>query len=189
MLPIALNLNYTHLKFNPIQHIIVASLHFRIAKQQDLSALTAIYNQAIQAQQTADTIPYTVETRLPWFEAHQQEKYPLYAVELQNKTIGYGTLSQYRGGRGSLKGVVEVSYYLDKDCQGQGIGTALLQFLLKAAADLGFQHAYALLLDSNTGSVRLLEKFGFSRWGHLPEIARFEDRICGQFIYGKPLID
>ena len=165
----------------------MSSFQFRLAQRQDLPRLTVIYNQAIQAQQTADTVPYSTEGRLPWLEAHQEEKYPLYVVQWHHQIAGYGTLSKYRGGRGALKGVVEVSYYLDSDFQGRGLGTALLQFLLTTAADLGFQHAYALLLDSNTASVRLLEKFGFHRWGHLPEIAKFGDRICGQFIYGKSL--
>jgi len=33
----------------------------------------------------------------------------------------------------------------------------------------------------------LLEKFGFEKWGHLPDIAIIDDTICGQFIYGKKL--
>ena len=162
-------------------------LQFRLAQLEDLPALTIIYNQAIHARQTADSIPFTAEKRQPWFNTHQNEKYPLYVVLLNGQITGYGTLSKYRGGRGALKGVVEISYYLHQDFQRKGLGTTLLEFLMSTAQQLGFKHAYALLLDSNVGSVRLLEKFGFSKWGHLPEIAEVDGKVCGQFIYGKKL--
>ncbi len=165
----------------------MSDIRFRIAQSKDLPLLTAIYNQAIQAHQTADSIPFTAEERLPWFESHQDHKYPLYVVLHNQEIIGYGTLSKYRGGRGALKGVVEVSYYLDRATQGKGIGTTLLRFLLIVAKRLEFKHAYALLLDSNIESIGLLEKFGFVQWGHLPDIAEREGKICGQFIYGLPL--
>ncbi len=165
----------------------MSDIRFRIAQSKDLPIITRIYNQAIQAQQTADTVLLTAEQRLPWFESHQDGKYPLYVVLQDDETIGYGTLSKYRGGRGALKGVVEVSYYLDQTAQGKGIGTTLLRFLLIVAKRLDFKHAYALLLDSNVESVGLLEKFGFVQWGHLPDIAEREGTTCGQLIYGLPL--
>lgn len=162
-------------------------VRFRIAQSKDLPTLTTIYNQAIHAHQTADSTLFTTEQRQPWFDAHQLKQYPLYVVLLGQQIVGYGTLSKYRGGRGSLRGVVEISYYLEKEFQGHGIGTTLLRFLLVVAKRLEFKHAYALLLDSNLGSVKLLENFGFDRWGHLPEIAERDGTICGQFIYGLRL--
>ncbi len=43
---------------------------------------------------------------------------------------------------------------------------------------------FALLLDINSTSVRLLEKFGFTRWGHMPDVADIDGRECGHLIYG-----
>jgi phosphinothricin acetyltransferase len=43
----------------------------------------------------------------------------------------------------------------------------------------------AILLAWNTGSLRLLEKFGFERWGYLPEVAEFDGKLCGQYYYGR----
>lgn len=34
-------------------------------------------------------------------------------------------------------------------------------------------------------SRRLLEKFGFERWGVLPEVDEFDGRLCGQWYYGR----
>ena len=163
------------------------SFTIRTAKPEDLLALTVIYNQAITARQTADTVPLTTEDRLPWFNSHQQERYPILVLSNDTRTVGYGTLSQYRGGRPSLRNVVEVSYYLHQDFQGRGIGSLLLPYLLMEARKLDFKHAFALLLDNNLASVGLLEKFGFEQWGHFPNIAEIDGKTCGQYYYGKAL--
>ncbi len=36
-------------------------------------------------------------------------------------------------------------------------------------------------------ALSLLEKMGFEKWGHLPNVAEINGEICGQFIYGKDL--
>ena len=161
--------------------------NIRHARTEDLPALITIYNQAVLAHQTADSLPLSVEDRHTWFEAHQHPKYPLFVAINKQGILGYGTLSQYRGGRPALRYVVEVSYYLDQAYQGKGVGTSMLQYLLDAAKVLGFKHAYALLLDTNQSSIRLLEKFDFAKWGHLPNIADIDGEPCGQYIYGKHL--
>ncbi len=163
------------------------ALTIRTAIQSDLPALTTIYNQAILAKQTADTVPFEVSGRQAWFDAHLDPQFPLYTALLDDQIVGYGTLSKYRGGRPALRHVVEISYYLHQSHQGKGIGTRLLQFLLKEAKQLGFQTAYALLLDINIPSVGLLKKLAFQQWGHLPNIAEVDGEICGQYIFGKPL--
>lgn len=159
----------------------------RKAIAADLPRLTAIYNQAIQARQTADTSPMTPIDRQPWFDSHQQPNYPLFVVEKEGIVCGYSTLSQYRGGRPALRYAVEISYYLDKTYQRQGLGSILLQHALATAKKLGFKHAFAILLDTNLPSIGLLEKFGFEKWGHLPEIAEIDDTVCGHLYYGKHL--
>ncbi|MEM6317317.1 MAG: N-acetyltransferase family protein [Bacteroidota bacterium] len=159
----------------------------RLATLADLPALTEIYNQAIRARQTADTIPMTVEDRKPWFVSHQSKQYPLLVAETDNTVQGYATLSQYRGGRPALKYAVEVSYYIHQDHQRKGLGTRLLEAALESSEILGYKHAFAILLDTNKPSIHLLKKFGFEQWGHLPNIAEIDGQICGQYYYGKHL--
>lgn len=159
----------------------------RKALQCDLFTLTEIYNQAILAQQNAETIIKTVAQRQEWLEHHQIEKYPILVVEEAGKVIGYGTLSKYRESRGALQKVVEVSYYIHNQHHKKGIGTFLLHKLLEQSKHLGFKSALAILLDTNNGSIRLLEKFDFKQWAHFPNIVEFNNKTCGQFIYGKLL--
>ena len=162
-------------------------MNFRKAIKSDLPILTKIYNQAIEAQQNAETSTKTVDERKEWFEFHQDEKYPIYIIEQANQIIGYGTLSKYRSGRSALQKVVEVSYYIDNQHHKKGIGTFLLNALLDESKVLGFKFALAILLDSNIGSIHLLKKFEFQQWAHFPEIVELKNKTCGHLIYGKKL--
>ncbi len=159
----------------------------RKAAVEDLPKLTAIYNQAVEARQTADTLPLSISDRTSWFESHQQLNYPLFSVEKEGVVCGYSTLSQYRGGRHALRYTVEISYYLDNTYQRQGLGSLLLKHALETAKYLGFKHAFAILLDTNLPSIGLLEKFDFIKWGHLPNIAEIDGKVCGHLYYGRHL--
>jgi phosphinothricin acetyltransferase len=157
----------------------------RIATASDLPRLTAIYNQAISFHNaTADTVPFTVEQRMDWFESHTPDSYPIYLYEDPGGVQGWLSISPYRL-RPALSRTAEISYYVDYEQHGKGIGSALMQHALVDAPRLGKKVYLAILLEWNTGSIHLLEKFRFEKWGYLPEVAEFDGRLCGQFYYGR----
>lgn len=157
----------------------------RLATPADLPRIVAIYNQAIAAKNaTADTLPFTVEQRLDWFRIHTPEEYPIHVCEEGGSLLGWLSVSPYRG-RPALARTAEVSYYVDYAHHGRGIGSALMTQALADAPRIGKKIYLAILLEWNTASRRLLEKFGFEQWGYLPEVAEFDGRLCGQFYYGR----
>ena len=98
-------------------------MNIRLAKSEDLESINMIYNQAIELKMaTADTIPYTDKERKDWFRAHTPDKYPAYVAVEEETVIGYMTLSPYRPRREALKYAVEVSYFVEKEHRGKGIG-------------------------------------------------------------------
>jgi len=160
----------------------------RLAEYKDLEALTEIYNQAIVTGKcTADTETFTVEQRIPWFEAHQSTEYPLYVYEINGKAVGYMYLSGYRPGRKAMRFTAEVSYYLHNDYQGQGIGSKFMAYAIEKGRELNYKTLIAILLDWNVPSTKLLEKFGFEEWGRLPNIADFDGEVCSHLYYGLQL--
>ncbi len=161
-------------------------MKIRLAAKQDLPAMLQIYNEAIaEGFATADTEPVTVEQRLSWFRQHNAAHYPIYITEVNGAVAGWCSLSPWRAGRKALYGIAEISYYIAADRRRQGLAGAMIDHSLRQAPQLGLTHFMAILLDRNEASVRLLEKKGFTRWGHLPEVARFGDVTCGQHIYGR----
>jgi L-amino acid N-acyltransferase YncA len=160
-------------------------LSIRIANNADLPRLVEIYNQAIASHTaTGDTIPFTVEARRAWFSAHTPQAYPIYVCEAEARVVGYLSISPYRN-RPALARTAEVSYYVDYGQHGKGIGSALMEHALQDLPRTGKKVLLAIVLEWNTASIRLLEKFGFQRWGHLPNVAELDGRLCGQYFYGR----
>ena len=158
----------------------------RLAQPNDLPAIVEIYNQSIPSKQsTGDTQPVQVEDRLAWFREHRPEEYPIFVAEIDGQAAGWCSLSAYRPGRAALRFTAEISYYIATAHHGQGLGTALIEHALAACAALGIRHLFAIVLESNQASIRLLQKMGFAQWGYLPRVADFDGREVGHLYYGR----
>lgn len=154
-------------------------MKIRIAARKDLEALVVIYNQAIKAgRKTAHLTVFQTEERLDWFKSHSTRQYPIFVAELENKVLGYSSLSPYRAERLALSGTAEISYYVHFDYHNQGIGTTLVNKTLEHAREIGLEKLIAILLNENEASIKLLNKSGFQEWGKMPGVAKFgEDRL------------
>lgn len=159
-------------------------MNIRIAKIADLQAIVEIYNQAIIAgQKTADTTIMTVSDRLQWFEQHIPEKYPILVAENMN-IVGYCSISPYRAGRMALRRTAEVSCYIHFDHLRSGIASELLKHAIQMCPSLELKTLFAIVMDSNTASIRFLEKHGFEKWGHMPKVAEFDGIEVGHLYLG-----
>jgi phosphinothricin acetyltransferase len=160
-------------------------MNIRIARDKDLEAIVEIYNQAIAVgQKTADTTAVSIENRKKWFEEHKPDKYPILVAERDDSIIGYLTVSAYRPGRMALRHTAEVSYYVHFDHHRKEIASNLLKNAIVICPSLEIKTLFAVLIDSNNASIRLLEKFGFQRWGHMPRVAEFDGIEVGHLYYG-----
>jgi len=161
-------------------------LSFTRAAAADLPRIVAIYNQTIPGRMvTADLEPVTVEARIPWFEKHT-DRYPLTSVFCDGVLCAWYGFQPYHP-RAAYAATAEVSIYIDESCRGRGIGTAILTQALTHAEALGYENVVGLIFGHNLPSLRLFEKFGFARWGHLPGIARLDDVARDLVIVGKKL--
>jgi len=156
----------------------------RVASAADLARIVEIYNQAVDDQCTADMDHVSVGERRLWFETHQTTNYPILVVEVQGMVVGWISLSPYRDGRRALRRVAEISYYVDRDKRGEGVGSRLLTAAIDAAKLVGMRHLFGILLEDNVRSIALLTKFGFTEWGSFPNVAEFDGRTVGQVYYG-----
>ncbi|MBL4593377.1 MAG: N-acetyltransferase [Flavobacteriales bacterium] len=160
----------------------------RLANINDLLVIVDIYNQAIASKTaTADLKPFIVEQRIDWFNQFDIDHYPIYVAELNRKIVGYATLTPYRNGREALKKVAEISFYLNYNSLGKGIGSALIKHVIADCHRVNKETLLAILLDVNTASIKLLQKFGFKEWGNLPLNSNFDGNKYGHLIYGLNL--
>jgi len=162
---------------------------FRKALESDLPKIVDIYNQAITARHcTADTELVDLDNRLNWFNQHNNIKTPIFVYEAGGEVIAYGYISLYRFGRKAFEKVGEISYYIDFAHHRKGIGNMMMECLLTEAKKLEYAHLVAILLACNVKSVALLEKFGFSCWGVMPEIGNIDGEYYSHLYYGLSLV-
>ncbi len=158
----------------------------RNSTRSDWPEIIQIYNEAIEKGfSTADLSPVTVESRGDWLNSHDCKEFPIYVFEAENEVRGWASVSPYRSGRMALRYTAEISYYVSKSHLRQGIASQLLDHTIEACQALGYRTLFGILMDKNEGSVGLLEKFGFEKWGHMPKIADFDGTECGHIYMGK----
>ena len=157
---------------------------------EDLEAANEIYNQAVRSKyQTAETEETSLGYRRHWYEEHLSGNNPVFVIEDLREVVGWASLSEYRKGRNALRYTSEVSFYIRKDKQGQGIGTQLLNFVIDRAREINIKTLIAILLEPNTASIRLLEKFDFKKWGDMPNIAEFDGSECNHQYFGLRIVE
>ncbi|WP_411343427.1 GNAT family N-acetyltransferase [Paenibacillus sp. WLX1005] len=159
----------------------------KIARQEDLAAIVDIYNSSIPGRlATADTEPVTVESRQAWFDEHQPERRPLWALWQGGRIAGWTSLQTFYG-RPAYNGTVELSVYVHEDFKGKGIGSKLVSYAIQQAPALHIHTLLGFVFAHNDPSLNLLRKFGFEDWGHLPRVAILDGEDRHLAILGKRL--
>ncbi|MCX6286574.1 MAG: GNAT family N-acetyltransferase [Bacteroidetes bacterium] len=165
------------------------SIILRKAVEGDLPALVEILNHGIKTRQSVGYyVSQSVAEMKDWFAEHMHsERYPVMVAEEDNQVIGWISLSPYRKGREAFNRTGEISAYIHEDHFRKGIGQKLLDHILLFAAGTGFRIIFAIVLDRNTPSIKLLEKNNFERWAFLPEVAEIDGILLNHLYFGKRL--
>lgn len=161
----------------------------RTATAADLPAIVAIYNATIPGRMaTADLQPISVESRIPWFEAHTPERHPLWVLETSGAVGGWLSLSAYHP-RPAYGITAEVSIYVAESNRRAGIARQLLAHAIAQAPALGLRTLLGLIFGHNTPSLALFEQFGFVQWGLLPGVTELDGIERDVVIVGKRVGD
>ena len=79
----------------------------------------------------------------------------------------------------------EVGYFVARKFWGRGIATEALRLILRFSFEqVGLYRVYAVVHDENIGSVRILEKLGFTREGVWRKASRMGKRWHDVYAYG-----
>lgn len=146
-------------------------LTLRDATEADLPAIVAIYNATIPGRMvTADTEPVSVESRLPWFRAHNPRTRPLWVVTDKEQVCAWLSLSSFYG-RPAYNPTAEVSIYVADSHRRRGLGRALLQRVIQGAPLCEVRTLLGFIWAHNEPSLKLFYAEGFTQWGHFPRVA------------------
>ena len=169
------------------------NLSIRLATIDDLPRIVEIYNQSIAGKQaTADLQPVSVADRQAWFDAHTGNR-PLVVAQTRSETssqtslgeiVGWGSLSDLYA-RPAYHISTEISIYVAEEAKGQGVGKALVNYLIKVAPSCGVQQVVALIFAHNTPSLAMFDRLGFEPWGKFKQVCDMKGFIADVVILGK----
>jgi len=146
-------------------------MQIRDATIADLPAIVAIYNSTVPSRMvTADTEPVSVESRQKWFHEHNPARHPLWVAEEEGHIAGWLSYSSFHS-RPAYSATSELSIYVAPEYRRTGLGTRLLVRAIEHGPEIGIRTLVGLIFGHNEPSLRLFEKHGFERWGHLPRVA------------------
>ncbi len=143
----------------------------RKAEISDLKELLDIYNYEVEhGVATLDLKAKTLVEWEEWFYSHNIDNHPLFVAEIENKVVGYASLSSYRE-KEAFKSTVELSIYISKNCRKKGIASALMEFILnEAKKDVRTHSVVSVITSGNKASEKLHKKFGFEFCGTIKEV-------------------
>ena len=108
------------------------------------------------------------------------------AANQKGEILAWGSLGDYHPREG-YRITAKISVYVAPEARGKGLGGRLVNFILENAPKFGVKNIVALIFSSNAASLNLFAKFGFARWGELPEVCDMGGKIESLTILGKKL--
>lgn len=124
-------------------------------------------------QQGLDSNIATFQTTCPTYEewnlGHLSDC--RFVAVIQDKIVGWISLSS-TSKREVYRGVVEVSIYVNSHYSKQGIGTKLMEQLIKESQEKGYWSLYSSIIEENVASITLHLKSGFRKIGYREKIAK-----------------
>jgi L-amino acid N-acyltransferase len=157
----------------------------RDATETDLPALLELHNGAVRNGNAAWTEKEdSLADRAEWLSTRKASGFPVVvACNDAGEVLGYGAYGSFRG-RDGYRDTVEHSIYIFPKAQGQGVGKALLTWLIDDARQKG-RHVMVAAIDSaNDVSIRMHERFGFVHCGKMPEVGQKRGRWLDLVLMG-----
>jgi phosphinothricin acetyltransferase len=133
----------------------------------DWEQVKEIYHQGLDCN--IATFQTTCPNYEEWDLGHLEDC--RFVAVIGNKIVGWIALSA-TSKRAVYKGVVEVSIYVDSHASKQGVGTKLMEHLIKDSESKGYWSLYSSVIEENMASIALHTKSGFRKIGYREKIAK-----------------
>jgi phosphinothricin acetyltransferase len=142
----------------------------RDAVPADLPEILTVHNAAI-ADTTAiwDEEQVGLADRQAWFDQRTGAGLPILTAEIDGRVAGYASYGPFRPKSG-YRHTVENSVYVADGFHRRGVATALMAELIERARRGDVHAIVAGIESSNTTSIALHAKFGFTVVGVMPQV-------------------
>ena len=156
----------------------ITMLDIRPAREDDIQAITDIYNQAVlRTTGTFDIEPKTLTEQKEWF-AERNKYFPILVATLggEGEVVGWVSLSRWSD-RSAYAGTAEISVYVHEKYRGKGYGRKLLSTIIEMGRKSGLHSIIARATKGNQTIVYLLESLDFTHVGTIKEVGKKFDKL------------
>jgi len=141
-----------------------------VMREADWNRVAEIYAEGIKTK--IATFQSTVPTWEEWNKEHCEDS--RLVARADDTILGWAALSPVSG-RCVYAGVAEVSIYVDKQYQGQRVGTVLLEELIKRSEKSGYWTLQSGIIKENVFSLNLHKKCGFREIGYREKLGQMDN--------------
>lgn len=155
-------------------------------RESDVERLVEIANDPDVARYMADRFPhpYTIEDARFWMSLHREATaLNDFAIEVDGEVVGGIGMEPFEGER---RLGVHFGYWLGRAYWGRGIATAACAAFTEYALNVrGFIRLEASVYAPNVGSMRVLEKCGYTCEGIMRRAVIKNGEILDAYLYAK----
>lgn len=156
------------------------------ATRQNIGFIADVYNYyVLNSTATFHTQPASesyLESVLPW----EHSVYETFLIKVDGKNAGFCYLGNFKP-REAYNRSSEISIYILPDFQKKGVGLQVLVYLEGIAKQKRLKNLIGVITDENRASVKLFEKNGYQKVGHLKNIGEKFGRLLDVVTYQKEI--
>ncbi len=164
------------------------TIQIRDASTHDLKDIARIYaNEVLYGLATFETTPPSADELGLRRQKIVDAGMPYIVAEKDRRILGFAYAGPYRA-RAAYQNSLENSVYVDSSARKLGVGSQLLEHLIKSCEEGPWRQMIAVIGDSkNTGSVALHKRLGFEHVGTIKAVGYKLDQWVDTVIMQRSL--
>ncbi|MBP6872514.1 MAG: N-acetyltransferase [Bacteroidales bacterium] len=160
------------------------NIRFTEITEADFAVIKGIYDYYILNSTSTYYTELISIDELKQFIPLNSQRYKSYMIEAGGECCGFCYLSQYKK-RQAYDRTAEISLYLKNGYTGRGIGRIALEYLEGIAREKGIHVLLAIISGDNIASIKLFERAGYEKCGHLKQIGEKFHRVLDVLFYQR----
>lgn len=162
------------------------SIRFEPIIKEHLNKVTNIYNYYVENSTATFHLQKVTAQEMVQTLCLGHPIYKSYLIYFNNRITGFCYLGQFRK-KEAYDISAEVTLYIKPEFTGKKIGIEVLSFMEKTAKELGLKNLVGVITSENTSSLKLFERCGYFKCGHLKNIGIKFGRALDVISYQKEI--
>lgn len=160
------------------------NVDFKPIQPENIKDVTVIYNYYVENSTATFHLASISEQEMEDTLSLGHPTYQSFLIFCEGELAGFCYLSQFRK-KEAYDISAEVTLYIKHNFTGKKLGNTVLEFMEKIASQVGVKNLIGVITSENEGSIKLFERNGYFKCGHLKNIGVKFGRALDVISYQK----